>query len=133
MGAAAGGVAWGALGWLVANRTPGHNWTRAIFCRRANLAALSGATSAELVGPAGGLIGMGMPEYEARQYEGKVKQSNISCPCMLNIPATYPAPKGNLSRCSRGKHFVCRRSYCAAQTIVEAIKEQGLSGTSALE
>jgi hypothetical protein len=42
------------------------------------MAALSGAAvGAAVGGVAGGLIGLGFPEYEARQYEGKVKAGNI--------------------------------------------------------
>ena len=42
------------------------------------MAALSGAAvGATLGGIAGALIGMGIPEYEAKQYEAKIKEGNI--------------------------------------------------------
>jgi hypothetical protein len=42
------------------------------------LAALSGAAAGGAVGTlAGALVGLGIPEYEAKQYEGKVKNGNI--------------------------------------------------------
>jgi uncharacterized membrane protein len=42
------------------------------------MAALSGAAAgAALGGLSGALIGMGIPEYEAKRYEGKVKEGNI--------------------------------------------------------
>ena len=42
------------------------------------MAALSGAAAgAALGGIAGALIGMGIPEYEAKRYEGKIKEGNI--------------------------------------------------------
>ena len=42
------------------------------------IAALSGAAVGAAVGGiAGALIGMGIPEYEARRYEEKVKAGNI--------------------------------------------------------
>ena len=42
------------------------------------MAALSGAAvGAALGGIAGALVGMGMPEYEAKQYEAKVKDGNV--------------------------------------------------------
>jgi uncharacterized membrane protein len=42
------------------------------------MAALSGAAvGAAAGGIAGALIGMGIPEYEAKRYEGKVKEGNI--------------------------------------------------------
>ncbi len=42
------------------------------------MAALSGAAIGTSVGGiAGGLIGLGIPEYEAKQYEGKLREGNI--------------------------------------------------------
>jgi len=42
------------------------------------MAALSGmAIGATAGGIAGGLIGLGIPELEARRYEGKIKEDNI--------------------------------------------------------
>jgi outer membrane lipoprotein SlyB len=42
------------------------------------MAALAGAGAGAAVGGlTGALIGMGIPEYEAKQYEGKIKGGNI--------------------------------------------------------
>ena len=42
------------------------------------MAALGGAAAgAALGGIAGALIGLGIPEYEAKRYEGKIKEGNI--------------------------------------------------------
>jgi hypothetical protein len=42
------------------------------------VAALSGvAIGAAVGGIAGGLIGLGIPELEAKRYEGKIKEGNI--------------------------------------------------------
>jgi uncharacterized membrane protein len=42
------------------------------------MAALSGAAAgAALGGLAGALIGLGIPEYEAKRYEGKIKDGNV--------------------------------------------------------
>jgi hypothetical protein len=42
------------------------------------MAALSGAAAGGAIGGiAGALVGYGFPEYEAKQYEGKVKNGNI--------------------------------------------------------
>jgi uncharacterized membrane protein len=42
------------------------------------MAALGGAAAgATLGGVTGALIGMGIPEYEAKQYEGKIKEGNV--------------------------------------------------------
>ena len=41
-------------------------------------AALSGAAVGGAVGGiAGALVGMGIPEYEAKRYEGKIREGNI--------------------------------------------------------
>jgi uncharacterized membrane protein len=42
------------------------------------MAALSGAAvGAAAGGLTGALVGMGVPEYEAKQYEGKIRDGNI--------------------------------------------------------
>jgi len=42
------------------------------------MAALAGAgVGAAVGGLSGALIGLGIPEYEAKQYEGKIKEGNI--------------------------------------------------------
>ena len=42
------------------------------------MAALSGAAVGAAVGGiTGALVGMGIPEYEAKRYEGKIKAGNI--------------------------------------------------------
>ena len=42
------------------------------------MAALSGAfVGAAVGGLAGALIGLGVPEYEAKRYEGKIRRGNI--------------------------------------------------------
>jgi hypothetical protein len=42
------------------------------------VAALAGIGAGGTIGAiAGALIGMGMPEYEAKRYEGKIKEGNI--------------------------------------------------------
>jgi hypothetical protein len=78
LGAAAGGVTLGALGWLVGIGSLAIPGLGPFIAAGPILAALSGAAvGGALGGLAGGLIGMGMPEYEAKQYEGKIKRSNI--------------------------------------------------------
>src|SRR5215475_6486213 len=77
-GAGTGGVLGGALGWLVgigALAIPG--WGPFIAAGP-SMAALSGAAAgAVLGGVTGALIGLGMPEYEAKRYEGKIKEGKI--------------------------------------------------------
>lgn len=77
-GAGAGGVMGGALGWLAgigALAIPGIG----PFVAAGPIMAMLGgaAVGATLGGITGALVGMGIPEYEAKRYEGKLKQGNI--------------------------------------------------------
>ena len=77
-GAGTGGVVGGTLGWLAgigALTIPGIG---PLVAAGPIVAALSGAAvGAAAGGVAGALVGMGIPEYEAKRYEGKVKNGNI--------------------------------------------------------
>src|SRR5436190_3280180 len=77
-GAASGIVIGGALGWLAgigALAIPGLG----PFIAAGPIMGLRGGAGAGGVigGIAGALIGMGIPEYEAKRYEGRVKQGGI--------------------------------------------------------
>jgi len=77
-GAGTGVILGGALGWLVgigALAIPGVGPFMAAGPIMAALA--SAAAGGAATGIAGGLIGMGIPEYEAKRYEGKIKSGNI--------------------------------------------------------
>src|ERR1700689_1188160 len=77
-GAVAGGVAAGVLGWLAGIGTLAIPGVGPLIAAGPILAALSGAAAGGAVGGlAGALVGFGIPEYEAKQYEGKVKNGNI--------------------------------------------------------
>jgi hypothetical protein len=77
-GAVAGGLAAGALGWLVGIGSLAIPGVGPFIAAGPILAALSGAAAGgALGGMAGALVGFGIPEYEAKQYEGKVKNGNI--------------------------------------------------------
>src|SRR5258708_26940538 len=77
-GAVAGGLAAGALGWLVGMGSLAIPGVGPFIAAGPIMAALSGAAAGGAVGGlAGALVGMGIPEYEAKQYEGKVKNGNI--------------------------------------------------------
>jgi hypothetical protein len=73
-GAGAGAVVGGALGWLAgigALAVPG---VGPLIAAGPIMAALSGAAvGGALGGITGTLVGLGIPEYEAKKYEGKVK------------------------------------------------------------
>lgn len=77
-GAGTGGAIGGALGWIAgigALAIPGFG---PFIAAGPIMAALSGAAIGATVGGiAGALIGMGIPEIEARRYEGKLKEGNI--------------------------------------------------------
>lgn len=77
-GAGVGGLLGGGLGWLMgigALAIPGLG----PFIAAGPIMALLGgaAAGAALGGLSGALIGLGVPEYEAKRYEGQVKAGNI--------------------------------------------------------
>ncbi len=77
-GAVAGGILAGALGWLVGIGSLAIPGVGPFIAAGPILAALSGAAAGGAAGVlTGALIGYGIPEYEAKQYEGKVKGGNI--------------------------------------------------------
>ena len=77
-GATTGGVIGGTLGLLAgigAIAVPG---VGPLIAAGPIMATLSGAAVGATVGGiAGALIGMGIPEYEAKMYEGKIRDGNI--------------------------------------------------------
>lgn len=77
-GAGTVGLLAGALGWLAgvgAFSLPGLG---PLVAAGPILAALSAAAvGAAVGGVAGALVGFGIPEYEARRYEGKIRDGNI--------------------------------------------------------
>src|SRR5712672_3015989 len=77
-GAGTGAVLGGALGWLVGIGSLAIPGLGPFIAAGPLMAALAGAGAGAVAGGlTGALIGMGIPEYEARRYEGKLKQGNI--------------------------------------------------------
>src|SRR5918992_2693499 len=77
-GAGTGGVLGGALGWLVGIGALAIPGLGPFIAAGPIMAALSGAAAgAALGGLSGALVGLGIPEYEAKRYEGKIKEGNI--------------------------------------------------------
>jgi hypothetical protein len=77
-GAVAGGVAAGVLGWLVGIGSLAIPGVGPLIAAGPIMAALGGvAAGGAMGGLAGALVGFGIPEYEAKQYEGKLKSGNI--------------------------------------------------------
>jgi hypothetical protein len=77
-GAGTGGVVGGVLGWLAGIGTLAIPGVGPFIAAGPIMAALAGAgVGAAVGGLTGALIGMGIPEYEAKMYEGKIKEGNI--------------------------------------------------------
>src|SRR6187455_358638 len=77
-GASAGGLLGGTLGWLAGIGALAIPGLGPFIAAGPIMAALSGAAVGAAVGGVGGaLVGMGIPEYEAKRYEGKIKGGNI--------------------------------------------------------
>jgi len=77
-GAATGGVLGGAVGWLAGIGALAIPGVGPFVAAGPIMAALGGAAvGAATGGITGSLIGLGMPEYEAKQYETKIRGGNI--------------------------------------------------------
>src|SRR5688572_14247437 len=77
-GAVTGGGIGGALGWIAGIGALAIPGVGPFIAAGPIIAALSGAAIGATVGGiAGGLIGLGIPELEAKRYEGKIKEGNI--------------------------------------------------------
>src|SRR5271155_44813 len=77
-GAGSGAILGGALGWMVGIGALAIPGLGPFIAAGPIMAALAGAAGGAAVGGlTGALIGMGIPEYEAKRYEGKVKDGNI--------------------------------------------------------
>jgi hypothetical protein len=68
----------GALGWLAGIGSLAIPGLGPFIAAGPIMAALGGAAAGGAIGGiAGALVGMGIPEYEAKRYEGKVKEGSI--------------------------------------------------------
>jgi hypothetical protein len=77
-GAASGAVAGGVLGWLVGIGALAIPGIGPFIAAGPIMAALAGAGALGAFGGiVGALVGMGIPEYEAKRYEGRVKHGGI--------------------------------------------------------
>ena len=77
-GAATGGVIGAGLGWLVGIGSLAIPGVGPFIAAGPIMAALSGAAVGATVGGVGGaLIGLGIPEYEAKRYEGKIRDGRV--------------------------------------------------------
>src|SRR5205085_6835345 len=77
-GAGVGGVLGGAVGWLAGIGSLAIPGLGPFIAAGPIMAALSGAAAGAAVGGlTGALVGLGIPEYEAKLYEGKIRDGNI--------------------------------------------------------
>ena len=77
-GAVAGGVVGGTLGLLAGIGALAIPGLGPFIAAGPIMAALAGsAAGATAVGIAGALVGFGIPEYEAKRYEGKISRGNV--------------------------------------------------------
>src|SRR5258707_9230745 len=77
-GATGGALLGGALGWMVGIGALAIPGLGPFIAAGPLMAALAGAAGGAAAGGlTGALIGMGIAEYEAKRYEGKVKDGNI--------------------------------------------------------
>jgi len=78
MGAGTGVVVGGALGWLAGIGSLAIPGLGPFIAAGPIMAALAGAGVGGVVGGlTGALVGIGIPEYEAKRYEGRVKEGGI--------------------------------------------------------
>jgi len=77
-GASAGALLGGALGWAAGVGALAIPGLGPLIAAGPILATLSGLAAGGTVGGiTGALVGTGIPEYEAQQYEGRIRQGNI--------------------------------------------------------
>jgi len=77
-GATSGAVLGGALGWLAGVGSLAIPGLRPFIAAGPILGTLAGAGAGGAVGGLiGALVGMGIPEYEAKRYEGRVREGGI--------------------------------------------------------
>jgi len=77
-GAGTGAILGGALGWLAGIGALAIPGVGPLIAAGPIIATLSGlAVGGTLGGFTGALVGMGIPEYEAQQYAGKLREGNI--------------------------------------------------------
>src|SRR5262245_41120450 len=77
-GAGTGALLGGALGWLAGIGALAIPGVGPLIAAGPILAALSGATLGGATGGlVGALVGLGIPEFEAQQFEGRLREGNI--------------------------------------------------------
>lgn len=89
-GAATVGVVGGALGWLMGIGALAIPGVGPFIAAGPIMAMLAGFGAGSIIGGLGGaLVGLGVPEYEAKRYEGRIRSGgallSIHCPEGVNV------------------------------------------------
>jgi len=113
-GAGTGAVVGGAVGWLAGIGALAIPGLGPFIAAGPIVAALAGAgVGGTLGGLTGALVGMGIPEYEAKRYEGRVKNGGV----LLSV------------HCN-GSHEIARAKDLLKQSGAEDIASAGEKGVS---
>ncbi len=131
-GASAGGVIGGALGWIAGIGSLAIPGVGLFIAAGPIMGALSGmAIGAAVGGIAGGLVGLGIPELEAKIYEGKIHAGNILISVHTEDSDEITEAKHIFTQ--TGAHDICVTSEAAipdegeATVIITRIDEVGLN------
>ena len=90
------------LGWLVGIGSLAIPGVGPFIAAGPIMAALAGAgVGAAVGGLSGALIGLGIPQYEAKQYEGKIKAGTFSFPSTRKTAMKLNAQRTSLSMPAR--------------------------------
>lgn len=117
-GAASGAILGGTLGWLAGIGALAIPGIGPFLAAGPIIAALAGVGAVgALGGITGALVGSGMPEYEAKRYEGRIKQGGI----LLSIHCD------NEDWLKRGKEILVRTGAEDVASSSEASADYGVS------
>jgi hypothetical protein len=124
-GASTGAVLGGALGWIAGIGALAIPGVGPFIAAGPIMAALSGAAiGAATGGIAGGLIGLGIPELEAKRYEGKVKAGNLLISVHTENSAEISRAKDIFTKA--GAQDICTTGEASAP---KPSKEKGYAAT----
>ena len=116
-GAGTGGVVGGALGWLVGIGALAIPGVGPFIAAGPIMAALAGlGVGAAFGGLTGALVGLGIPEYEAKRYEGKIKEGNILISVHSENSDEVTRAKDIFERNRRARYLVNGRKRRAERT-----------------
>ena len=111
-GAATGAVIGGTLGWLAGIGALAIPGVGPFIAAGPIMAALAGAgVGGTVAGITGALIGMGIPEYEAKRYEGRLRKGGILLPC-TPTPGVDKESQGDTERDRRRRCGSGWRGQC---------------------